>query len=740
MRTKNRNAAAGLGWSALALRFLERSRWSRPLTALLTLAAVLSGLGTYLALTGVPPLGRDPQTLAFLIYLDGFLILLLLIVVALRLVAIWSARRRGSAGSRIHVRLVWLFGLLAVVPASLIALFSVLFLDLGLESWFSGRVKVAVEESTVVAQAYLEEHQRGIQADALRIARDLSQDAPYFDANPQLLQRALLIQTSLRDITEAIVFERNGPVLARAGLTFALEFEAVPAEALRAAENGDVVLLPSEDADRVRALVRLENFLNHYLLVGRSVDPEVLRRLAQVHDAAESYERVESQRSELQTSFAFAFVMVTLLLVMASVWIGLTFATRLTEPISALIAATEQVRAGDLSARVREALTDDELDTLSRAFNRMTAQLATQHAELMEAAKQMDDRRRFTETVLSGVSAGVIGLDAQGRINLPNRSASHLLGMSLEELIGHRLTEVVPELAEPLAAAQAEGWQSNAENEVKIRVGGTQRVFLVRIAQERGAEGVLGYVMTFDDITELQSAQRKAAWADVARRIAHEIKNPLTPIQLSAERLKRKYLKEIQTDPEVFIGCTDTIIRQVDDIGRMVDEFSSFARMPAPVIRTENLSDLVKEAVFLQRNAYKDTNYSVEGAESPVQIKCDGRQISQALTNILQNAHDAIEGRKGADLPEGRIMVTVGEEAGKVHVTVRDNGKGLPQEERDRLTEPYVTTRAKGTGLGLAIVKKIMEDHGGSIALTDAAGGGAEVRLEFPAMVEGEAA
>ena len=732
---------ADRSWSAAMMRILERSRWSRPLTALLTLAAVLSGLGTYFALTGVPPLGRDPQTLAFLIYLDGFLLLLLLIVVSLRLVAIWSARRRGSAGSRIHVRLVWLFGLLAVVPASLIALFSVLFLDLGLESWFSSRVKVAVEESTIVAEAYLEEHQRGIQADALRIARDLAQDAAYFDANPQLLQRALLIQTSLRDITEAIVFERNGPILARAGLTFSLEFEAVPAEALRAAEGGDIVLLPTEDADRVRALVRLENFLNHYLLVGRSVDPEVLRRLAQVRDAAEGYEAVESQRSELQTSFAFAFVMVTLLLVMASVWIGLSFATRLTEPISALIAATEQLRGGDLSARVHEALTNDELDTLSRAFNRMAAQLATQHAELMEAARQMDERRRFTEAVLSGVSAGVIGLDVQGRINLPNRSASQLLGLALEELVGHRLVEVVPELAAVLDRAREHDMQPGLESELKIRVGGIQRFFLVRLGFERGAAGALaGYVLTFDDITELQSAQRKAAWADVARRIAHEIKNPLTPIQLSAERLKRKYLKEIKTDPDVFVACTDTIIRQVGDIERMVNEFSNFARMPAPVMRPENLSELVKEAVFLQRNAYKDTSYIVEGVEQAVQVKCDGRQISQALTNILQNAHDAIEGRKGVDLPAGRIVVTVVAREDRATVIVCDNGKGLPQEERDRLTEPYVTTRAKGTGLGLAIVKKIMEDHGGTIALNDAPGGGAEIRLEFPMIVADEAA
>jgi two-component system nitrogen regulation sensor histidine kinase NtrY len=369
----------------------------------------------------------------------------------------------------------------------------------------------------------------------------------------------------------------------------------------------------------------------------------------------------------------------------------------------------------------------------------MTAQLATQHAELMEAARQMDERRRFTEAVLSGVSAGVIGLDAQGRINLPNRSASHLLWVSLEELVGMRLADIVPEFGAPLDEARA-GEPNGWEGEVRVKAGTASRALLLRIGVELGPEGVIGHVLTFDDITDLQSAQRKAAWADVARRIAHEIKNPLTPIQLSAERLKRKYLKEIQSDPEVFIGCTDTIIRQVGDIGRMVDEFSNFARMPTPVMKAENLAELIKESVFLQRNAHKDTVYDVTGLDAAISVRCDGRQVSQALTNILQNAQDAIEGRSGANLPPGRIDVMVDVGSGRVVVCVRDNGKGLPAEERHRLTEPYVTTRAKGTGLGLAIVKKIMEDHGGSLRLDDAPGGGAEVRLDLPLMGQDEAA
>lgn len=733
-------ARGGGPWQERALALVRQPRFSRALALLLALAALASGVGTYLALTGVPPFGDDPQTLTLLIYLDGFLLLLLAGIVILRLVAIWSARRRGSAGSRIHVRLVWFFGLLAVAPATLVAVFSVLFFDLGLESWFSERVRTAVQESNAVAEAYLEEHQRNIRVDALRIARDLARDAPFYDANPALLQRALLVQTSVRGITEAIVFEHNGPVLARAGLTLALEFERVDAEARRAADQGDVVLLPGDELDRVRALVRLENFLNHYLLVGRSVDPEVLARLAKVRGAAEQFEALEGERADIQVSFALAFIVVTLLLLMAAIWVGLNFATQLTEPISGLIAATEQVRAGDLAVQVPEAKSGDEIGLLSRAFNRMTAQLARQREELLEAARQIDERRRFGETVLAGVSSGVIALDADGRLNLSNRTASQLLGVDLEELAGYDLAEIVPELGDVLHRARNAEGAAPVQEQLEIATPAGTRTLLVRIGTERGREGVFGYVLTFDDLTELQNAQRKAAWADVARRIAHEIKNPLTPIQLSAERLKRKYLKEIRSDPQVFEGCVETIIRQVDDIGRMVDEFSSFARMPAPVMREENLTELVKQAVFLQRNAYKDVTFDLAGADEAHPIEGDGHQISQALTNILQNAHDAIMGRDGADLPPGRISVTIGGSDGSVRVAVRDNGRGLPADERDRLTEPYVTTRAKGTGLGLAIVKKIMEDHGGGLSLSDAPGGGAEVVLSFPAAGRARAA
>lgn len=722
-------------------------RLSRAFAAALLTLAVMAGAGTYAAFTGVPPFGDDPNTLVVLIYLDLALLGLLASVIARRVVALWSERRKGSAGSKLHVRLVALFSALSVTPAIVVSLFSLLFFDLGVESWFSERVRTAVTESREVAEAYLIEHRNTIRTDALRTARDLNRDARGFQLNPPLLTAALDLQRRVRDLSEAMVFRSaDGEILARSGVTLLLELEPVSQEDLRAAAGGDVVLVASAGDDRVRALLKLDAFADGYLIIGRLVDRQVLTRIDQVRDAADEFERLETERSGIQLSFALAFVVVALLLLLTAIWIGLTFATQLSAPISSLIGATERISTGDLDARVTEVGGNDELAMLSRAFNRMTAQLETQRTELTEASRQIDERRRFSEAVLSGVSAGVVGLDEKGRINLPNRRASALLGRAPEVLIGESLTDLFPELEKAIKDAKASPDSMPSEAQISVAEPGLEaRTLFVRIVAEKEDDRVLGFVATFDDVSPLLAAQRKAAWADVARRIAHEIKNPLTPIQLSAERLKRKYHKEIETDPHIFEACIDTIVRQVDDIGRMVTEFSSFARMPAPTMRDEDILDILRQSVFLQRNANSETVYTIDAPDERIMVHCDGRQLSQVFTNLLQNAQDAIEGRielglgKGPDAPEnaeGRISLSISHDDRHVSITIRDNGKGLPKEQRDRLTEPYVTTRSKGTGLGLAIVKKILEDHGGGLVLDDAPDNGAQVtaRIAFGAV------
>src|SRR5580658_430452 len=650
----------------------------RKIAIALATAAVAAGIATYLALTGAPPFGPRPVVVLSLLNLDLVLLLALAALVTKRLVEMWAERRRGLAGSRLHVRLVVLFSLIAVLPTIIVAVFSYLFLSFGIESWFSDKVRTAISESVEVADAYVKEHQQAIRADALGMANALDQYAATMVISPQDLVQALTIQASMRGLTEAAVLDSKGNMLARTGLAFALGFAAVSEEALRRARDGEVVIMTDDQEERVRALVSLGGFTGLYLYVGRFIEPKVLAHRRETQLAAAQYEQLEGKRAGLQITFSVIFILVAMLFLAAAVVIGINFATQLADPISHLVSAAERVGAGDLSARVPEGEKDDEMVLLSRAFNRMTDQIQSQQQELIEANRQLVERRRSTETVLTGVTAGVIGLDRQGRIHLPNRSASALLGVDLDQSVGEDLAAVAPAMADLLDEATRRP-DRIAQSHVQIVGHNSTRTLLVRIAAEQDDEGVGGFVVTFDDITELLSAQRKAAWADIARRIAHEIKNPLTPIQLSAERLRRNYLKEIKKDPETFRICTDTIIRHVEDIGRMVDEFSSFARMPVPVLKPEDLTAIVERAVFLERTAHSDIGFALNFASRPITVRCDGRLTSQAVINIVKNAVEAIEARivTTGPNPPGRIAVSVEEAEGRVIVTVEDNGKGL---------------------------------------------------------------
>ena len=634
-----------------------------------------------------------------------------------------------------------------MTPTIFVATFAVIFFDVGLQGWFSTRVSTAVKESLEVAQAYLEEHRNTIGADALAMAQDLNREGSLLLYDRQRFNQVVAAQSAIRSLTEAVVFDGSGRLWAKAGFSLLLEFDPeIPDWAMQRARNGEVVILTANTEDRVRALLRLDAFTDTYLFVGRLVDPRVLAHIDRTRGAVTLYEELEGEREGLQITFALIFVVVALLLLLTAVWVGLAVANHLAKPIGDLVSATERLRRGDLSVRVDESIAQDEIGPLTRAFNRMTDDLERQQAELLAANRELDDRRRFIEAVLSGVSAGVVGLDRGGRIELPNRTAGELLEAGLMDLEGRTLADILPE-AEDLIVAARQRPGRVVERQITLEsVAGEGRTLFTRIVAETDessvAEGeaeagagsrIVGFVVTFDDITELLSAQRKAAWADVARRIAHEIKNPLTPIQLSAERLRRRYLKEISSDPETFETCVATIVRQVGDIGRMVDEFSSFARMPAPVMSEEDLRDLVREALFLQQSAHPDVTFESDMPDRPVLLNCDRTQVGRALTNLLQNAIDSIEGRTGDNgaPPPGWIGLQLRWQEGVVALTIEDNGRGLPKRERHRLTEPYVTTRERGTGLGLAIVKKIMEEHDGDLRLADRPEGGAVVTLTF---------
>ena len=726
----NKSAALDAPGAARLVEWAGRYRLGRRVAVILAVASLGSALVTYAALTGSLPIFADPRALLILLNVDLVLFLALGAIVAGRVARIWIARRRGSPGSKLHSRLVLWFSLIALAPAIIVSVFSAVFFSLGVQAWFSDRVQTALDEASIVAESYLREHQKVIRGDILAIARDVNRAAPRLWAEPAKFNEMMAAQGLLRNLSEAYVLDGTGRVIARWSLSFVLDLAPIPLSAMDKVRRGELVVLASGTEDRMRAIVKLDSAINAFLYISRFVEPKVLDHIARTRKAVAEYQSLEGQRHTFEITFAMMFVLVALLLLMAATWAGLTFATRLAGPVTALAAAAERVRGGDLSTRVDESGDRDEIGSLTNAFNRMTDQLETQRDELLEANRQLDARRHFIETVLSGVSAGVVGLDRSGRINVANRLASDLLSQDLDGRLGESLALLVPGMSALLEKARVRP-DGMAESEIELKRDEAARTLFVRVTADLKDDAIVGFVVTFNDITELLAAQRKAAWSDVARRIAHEIKNPLTPIQLSAERLRRKYLDEIESDPKSFDDYTETIIRHVGNIGRMVDEFSDFARMPGAVFAANDIGELCRIELALYREAHPEIAFEANLPAEPLVVKCDDGLVARALSNLLKNAVEAIRGR-GREAGQGRIEVTVGERADTVVVSVEDNGRGLPDEARERLTEPYVTTREKGTGLGLAIVKKIMEDHNGDVTLDAAPGDGACARLVFP--------
>lgn len=704
------------------------------LEIVLSVLAVVAAIATYIAMSrkSTPFEVTSGRTMRVLLAINLALLMALGVSIGRWFVRIWSARKGTAAGSRLQTKMTGFFIAIAIVPPIIMTVFSALFLEFGIQSWFSEKIRSTVNNSIGVAEAYMIEHRASIEKDMQALALAFNRMTPEQQADRLALQQVAHSALNTRLLSEVLIVElqandTEGTVLARASQGLELTTSWLSYEMIdRVLHDGTFVATNSGD-NTVVGMIRLSTFLRPtYLYVARDLNPEVLGYLEATRNAVADYENMEGQRSDMQLQFNVVFIIVALLILLAAIWVGLWFSSRLVTPLSNLVDAAERVGQGDLGARVPSVPTSDEVGTLSRAFNRMTDQLARHQDALIAANTELDERRRFLEEVLEGVSAGVIGMQQDGTIFLPNRSATLLLGLAHDELVGKRLHDAVPEFGEILA--QAEGSAAGeAKGQVQIEVGSEGRTLLVRVFVEKSEnDNIAGYVVTFDDLTEQLADQRTAAWADVARRIAHEIKNPLTPIQLSAERLKRKYTKEIAADTTVFTQCTDTIIRQVGDLRRMVDEFSSFARMPAPIFRETDLVDVVKQSVFLQDVASARIQFSTQLPSSSIPLQCDGRLLGQALTNVLKNAVESVTARTAADMESsadtiepGNIRIEMLQTEDKTEIRIEDNGLGLPQDQKNRLMEPYVTTRAKGTGLGLAIVRRIMEEHGGTVRILD---------------------
>lgn len=689
----------------------------RNFLVLLVIGSVFSVVATYVTLTQAPPFLKDRNLLIFLLSLDFVLLLILAAIVAKNVIALWVGRKTDHTGTKLYGRIIAIFSLLAITPTILVASFSAIFFNIVIQSWFNQRVETAIGQSIAIAGAYLGEHQKVITANAQAMAADLAPLLQYSVPSPEGLGQQLTEQTEIRSLDEAIIFNGKMQVLGRSRFSFSLDFEEILAQDLENAKTAPVIHT-NEEKDRVRALVAINPLTNIYLLVGRHVSPTVLSRIEHAEHAAQEYKNLEEQGSSLAFKFALIFVGIAILLLLAAVLGGFLFANKLSKPMRRLIHASEEVSKGNLSVHIPEEEGNEEFASLISAYNRMTTQLESQH-------QQLEDRRRFTEAVLRGVSAGVIGLDSQGRIYLPNAPATKLLGIDLMQCTGKKLVDVVPEM-KSLFRDIKETKTGFIERQVILTRKGHSLTFLARLFQDKQNE----YVLTFDDITQLQLAQRKAAWSDIARRIAHEIKNPLTPIQLSAERLKRRFTPYINQDSEIFKNCIDTIMRQVSHIGQLVSEFSAFARMPAPELLPDDLVEICQEEIALQHHIFPRIKINFSTSLKTLPFRCDRSQIAQVITNLIQNAALAIEAK--AKKSSGQINVSLKATNQLIELIFLDNGIGLPGEGRERLTEPYVTFHEKGTGLGLAIVKKIVEDHGGTLSFHDNPKGGAMIQLTFP--------
>ena len=703
---------------------------------LLVGSALLTAGASFAVLTGLTPLQPEGPVVPLVMLLNGGFVLVLGWLIGREIWSLWTARRMGEAASKLHVRLVTLFSVVAVVPAILVALLASLTLNQGLDRWFELRTTQIVDASVEVASAYVEENARNLQGQTLSMAAALDSARSLYRLDRRGFQALMDSQARGRGLLGASLLRRTGATELAANTGAKNPRPVPPLDAVADADNGRPILISPGDTDLVGAVVKL-NELDLFLYAVRLIDPRVMEAQRLMRDNSDDYYALQDGQTQFKIAFALLYLGVCFIVLLAAIWTGLAIADRLVRPIGRLITAAGEVSQGNLDANVDPRAADGDLRALSETFNGMTTRLRAQRDELLEVRDHIDERRRFSEAVLSGVSAGVVGIAPDGSVSSVNSAAEQLLAPGAPgSIVGRKVTDVLPELTELMEGAAASRGRA-VRAQTSIRRGGRERILNAQVTTQAGSDGA--FVLTLDDITDLVAAQRSTAWADVARRIAHEIKNPLTPIQLSAERLNRRYGRKLTEDREVFDQCTGTIVRQVEDIKRMVDEFSSFARMPKPKKERADLREIVGEAAFLREMARNDIRFDVVTGDEPIHGHFDTRLLGQAIGNVIKNATEAIDA-----MPErkGRVAV-IGRRVGDHAVLdVIDNGKGLPKEDRQKLLEPYVTNREKGTGLGLAIVKKIVEDHGGAMELHDAPpafedGVGAMVRFWLP-LAEGE--
>ena len=698
--------------------------------------SIISISVTYIVLTGLSSIEPTAEIIELCLIINSALIAGLIGAIGWEIKNLIGARSRARAGARLHVRIITLFGIIAAIPAIIITILAALTLDRGLDRWFETRVRQIVDNAFTVAQAYVREHSSVLRADLIAMARDIDRaNAVYFN-EPSRFDNFFETQAKIRSVNAAFLIKRDGGVVVRTNVQGAANFPRPPEQAFSEADKQTLAIIQPGTRNMVGGLMKLNAYEDLYLYVVRAMDARVIEYLRIAQASEQQFSQLERSQFGVQVAFALIFIGVCLVILLAATWLGFGFARQLVAPIRSLISAASQVSGGNLNVEVPTNRELGDLADLGNSFNTMTSELRVQRDALLSANEQIDSRRRFTETVLAGVTSGVIGIDQNGKITLLNRFALQLLQTKEESLINKQIASTIPELSNFISNALSSNSTGPWQDQINLK-GSDRRehTISVRLTTDESNRKEYGFVLTMDDITDLITAQRNSAWADVARRVAHEIKNPLTPIQLSAERIRRKFGKNIDADKSVFDRCINTIVRQVSEIGRMVDEFSTFARMPKAKIIKNNLTDIVQQCTFMQSVANSEIAFETDFPEEPTFAWFDHRLVGQAITNVIKNASESVMAAKAKDDRDGLVKVKLVENEESIIIEVTDNGIGLPVEDRNKIFEPYITTRSKGTGLGLSIVRKIMDEHGGNIELFDVpeseGGQGAIVRLTF---------
>ncbi|MFC5755432.1 sensor histidine kinase NtrY-like [Rhizobium sp. GCM10022189] len=701
--------------------------------------ALVCATVTLFVLLGVTPIAPTSHVVIGSVVINSFFVLGLIALIGREVARLFKARTRGRAAARLHIRIVVLFSIVAITPAILVAIFASITLNAGLDRWFALRTQAIVSSSRNIGQAYMLENASYLQGQTVSMANDLERNRALYSLDRTGFGELMTRQARGRGLLGAFLVERDGSVVVQADIATEKPLPAIPQDALEKAAAGQPTLIPPGVTNLVGAIIRLEAIPGTFLYTVRAVDPKVMNAMRMMEENATEYRSMEAGRVSLQIAFAVLYIGFALIVLLAAIWTAIAVADRIVRPIRLLITAADSVASGNMDIVVPVHAVDGDVASLSRTFNKMISEIRTQRDEILEAKDEVDDRRRFIEAVLSGVTAAVIGVEQDRRITIVNSSAETLMALQADNMLGKQLSEIAPEVDQVLTEAAAR-YRGDFRKQIALVRGGTVRTLSVQVTREEVRDLSESYVITLDDITDLVIAQRSTAWGDVARRIAHEIKNPLTPIQLSAERIRRRYGKQIdENDRAVFDQCTDTIIRQVGDIGRMVDEFSAFARMPKPTKEPSDLRAILHDAIFLREMGNNHITFLQELGEERLEGAFDSRMLGQAFGNLIKNAVEAIEAVPSEEREERKILVRTSKDEARDRFTVDiiDNGRGLPVENRHSILEPYMTMREKGTGLGLAIVKKIIEEHGGQLELHDAPadfdqGRGAMIRVHLP--------